>query len=234
LSNKLTDKEKTMKNKLAGLAIMGLMALGLSLPAEASLVVSGTVLYEGTQRNLIYDDDLEITWLDYTRADDTWGNQTSWAAGLSLTVNGVTYDSWRLPATVDGLTVSGYDGTTTAGYNITSSEMGHLYYSELGNKGFYDTSGNSQEGWGLINTGDFHNLDSSWYWSGTTYALNPTLAWYFRTNRGNQSATSKDKLYRALAVLPGQIQTVPEPATLLLIGSGLAGLVAVGKKRRGH
>jgi len=92
--------------------------------------------YAGVQ--VINDTDRNITWLDYSNAPDTWQNQVSWAANLAVTVNGVTYDNWRLPATVDGPYVWGYDGTTTAGYNITTSEMGHLYYTELVNKGYYD------------------------------------------------------------------------------------------------
>ncbi|MEK6777001.1 MAG: PEP-CTERM sorting domain-containing protein [bacterium] len=223
-----------MKKYLAGLAVGVLVALGSGIPAHASLVVSGTVDYMGAARNLIYDNDLDITWLDYTKSSNTWSNQTSWAANLALTVNGVTYDNWRLPATVDGPYVYGYDGTTTGGYNITTSEMGHLFYTELGNKGYYDTNGNSQAGYGLTNTGAFDNLVSSWYRSGTEYAYNPPYAWVFDMDDGNQSVDNKDTYLYVLAVLPGQIQAVPEPGSMLLIGSGLAGLVCLGKRRRGH
>lgn len=142
-----------MKKYLAGLAVMGVVALGLSGPAHASLVVSGTVNYDGADRNLIYDNDLNITWLDSTKVYSTWSSQVNWAANLVLTVNGVTYDNWRLPATVDGPFVWGNDGTTTDGYNITTSEMGHLFYTELHNKGFYDTNGNYQPDHGLTNKG---------------------------------------------------------------------------------
>lgn len=96
------------KQYLAGLVVAGLVALGLSVPAHASLVVSGTVDYMGAARNLIYDTDLNITWLDYTKGTANWSTQQSWAANLSLTVNGVTYDNWRLPATVDGPYVYGW------------------------------------------------------------------------------------------------------------------------------
>jgi len=193
-----------MKKYLAVLAVLGLVALGPVGPAEASLMVDGTVAYDGAQRNLIYDTDLNITWLDYTKSDDTWSSQMTWAANLALTVNGVTYDNRRLPATVDGPYVWSYDGSTSLGYNNTTSEMGHLYYTELGNKGYYDTNGNYQAGYGLINTGAFANLLSGWYWSGTECANNPGTECANNPNNGNQNANNKDNNNYALAVLPGE------------------------------
>jgi len=231
-NKQITLEEEAMKKYLAGLAVMGVVALGLSGPANASLMVSGTVNYDGADRNLIYDEDLNITWLDYTKAAGAWSNQVNWAADLALTVNGVTYDNWRLPATVDGPYVDGYDGTTTAGYNITTSEMGHLYYTELGNKGYYDTNGNYQPDYGLTNKGPFADLVSHWYWSGTEYANYPDAAWYFGTDGGPQDLGYKVTGYYALAVLPGQIQAVPEPGTLFLLGTGLSGMALLRKRAR--
>ena len=185
------------KRYVVGLAT-GLLVFGLAGGARATLTTVGTATYSGTAYNLIYDNDLQITWLDYTKGYDNWQNQKDWAntLGSSLTtvslLPGYTIapdwtTGWRLPSTVDGSYSWGYDGTTTAGYNITNSEMGHLYYTELGNKGYYDTSGNGpQAGWGLTNQVPFTNLIASWYWSGTEYADDPNSAWYFYTNYGYQ------------------------------------------------
>lgn len=133
-----------------------LVVFVLITPAHAFLINRGT---DTLGNRLIYDDDLDITWYDYSNAVDSWDNQVAWAGALSVDFGGDTYDDWRLPTTVDGLDQFGYDGTTTAGYNITSSEMGHLFYAESGNLGGYDSSGSYQPlGFGQANTGDFQNL----------------------------------------------------------------------------
>ncbi len=185
------------------LAVIMAMVMGFSVQADAALFNRGT---DTLGYRLIYDDVLGITWYDYTKSYDAWQNQVNWAGALDVDFGGTHYTDWRLPSTVDGQYVWGYDGTTTAGYNITTSEMGHLFYVGLGNKGYYDTSGVyvGDGNWGLLNTGDFQNLQPDYYWSGAEYAAGP-----IPTTRGTSTSATAARAWTVRAATTTPLLCVP-------------------------
>ena len=91
-----------------------------------------------------------------------------------------------------------------------------------------------QSGWGLSNTGPFDALQSNYYWSGLEYAPDTFGAWYFVFFNGGQDTSSKGFNYYALAVHSGDVgaSIVPVPAAVWLFGSGLLGLIGLGRQRR--
>ncbi len=240
-----------MKSRLLG-AVSACATAFVSLTAQA-VPVSGQGTWESTLQGrdldgspatfeAYYDTTLDITWLADASVNGqmTWDAANTWANNLD--VNGVT--GWRLPTMVDtgtpGCEGIAYTGTD-CGYNVQTgsaattvySEMASLFYDTLGNLADFDTSGATQSGSGLSNTGPFSNLWSSYYWSGLEYAPVTSRAWYFRFNNGRQYSFYKTfgGMY-ALAVRPGDVSTVPVPAAVWLFGSGLMGLLGVMRRKR--
>ena len=183
----------------------------------------------------------------------TWSDANTWAS--TLTVG--SYSGWRLPTMID----TGSAGCNTAnsgtdcGYNVQTktgnhtqyqagqtvySEMASLFYDTLGNKALLSTSGASQTGYGIVNPGDFQNMQSNFYWSGLSYSPDSTLAWDFDTAEGSQYNDSKTWTLYAMAVRPGDVlapaavvapAAVPVPASLPLLLSGIAALGVAGRRQ---
>ncbi|MCP3670651.1 MAG: DUF1566 domain-containing protein [Gammaproteobacteria bacterium] len=106
----------------------GLLAAGLfTVSAQAALYDRGN--------GMIYDDVLDITWLQdanyaqtsgyYADGRMTWADANTWAGQLSYG----GYDDWRLASA---------GNAPVSGYNVTTGELGHMFYNNLGN-----TAGNS-------------------------------------------------------------------------------------------
>lgn len=72
-------------NALASLYLRGL-----------GIITSGSEGSGGSYK-LIYDDVLDITWLDYTKSLNNWDSQMAWAGALEVTFDDQTFHDWRLP-----------------------------------------------------------------------------------------------------------------------------------------
>jgi len=78
----------------------------------------------------------------------------------------------------------------------------------------------------------FTNVQSDFYWSGTEYAPNPGVAWFFNSNGGSQSRVDKSFALYDVAVRPGDVAaSVPEPQTLALVLLALGETVVVRRRR---
>jgi hypothetical protein len=228
----LLNKLRRLKMKRFLSILLAFAAIGLAaVPAEATLIDRGG--------GLIYDDDLNITWLQdanyaMTSGYDTdglmtWSEAMTWAD--SLVYGG--YSDWRLPAIDPPNLKFGYNGTDGYGYNIsTGSEMGHLFYMELGNKAFYDVNGiSNQPGWGLVSTAPFANLQPYFYWTSFEYDLYGSSSSFNFEEGGQYGAFKGDPGFYSIAVRTGDVAaSVPEPGTLILMGPGIACLAFCRRK----
>ena len=224
---------KTTKNLLAAVAL----SVGLLSATGANAALTSTLGGQG-----VYDNDLNLTWLANANLAVTnafgvsginpagymnWNTAQSWIGAMN-TANYLGYNDWRLPTTLQPDAACGsQSGGISYGYNCTGSEMGHLFYNELGG-----VAGSSILATHNANLALFQNVQSRDYWSGTEYAPNTYVAWYFSTYNGYQNAGYKTSNMFALAVRPGQVAAVPEPETyaMLLVGLGLLGFMARRRK----
>lgn len=160
---------------------------------------------------LIYDDDLNITWLQDANYADTrgyddllysidtdgtmyWDDAVTWANNLSYQ----GYDDWRLP----------YNPDICQSHGCSASEMGHLYHIE---------------GISATTPGILLNVRPGGYWAGNERS--PGEPYWFGFADGGQGVDIQNPRFYAWAVRDGNSKPVPEPNTMLLLSSGFVGLV---------
>ena len=185
-----------------------ILIVGIAANAEASLIDRGN--------GLLYDPDLDITWLadaNYAMTsgydDDgkmTWSAAVTWAQQL----NYLGFTNWRLPTTLDPdpscveleSIIGPYD------YYCSGSEMGHLFYTELGAVPVLPTN-NAIYGPDLAL---FSNWQHKNYWSSTETAIDAVFpsctsdcVWDFDFKNGVQTGYPKGFRFYSVPVHPGDI-----------------------------
>lgn len=175
----------------------------------------------------------------------TWGGALHWIDAMN-TANYLGYSDWRLPTMVD-TGGSGCDfafSGTDCGLNVQTvsggqvySELAYMYYVNLDNIGSFDSFGQEQAGWGLVddtnNPNDeslFGSLQPYMYWSGVEETNNSSRAWSFGMLDGSQYTDRKTYGRYAWAVRPGDVVAAPVPEAdtyaLMALGMGVVGFLA--------
>ena len=165
-----------------------LLTLFLTAPSGAELLDRGN--------GLIYDDILDITWLEYANYSGetmTWDEAMSWADTFDFQ----GYDDWRLPAS----------DTSCIDDTCWESEMDYLFHVE-----------------GITSTtpGQFSDVNPYMYWSATDDSTDPSKAWRFNFKFGTRGVSTKTSTRYAWAVRDGDSTppVIPEPTGLVLIIAG--------------
>lgn len=169
------------------LALFGLGALMLaSGAAQAALTDRGG--------GLIYDDALNITWLqdaNYSGSTNwSWYGANDWASGLMYR----SFEDWRLP---------------------TLDEITYMYTDNLGGGLGTDKTGDQVSG-----SVTLHNIQ--WRYA-TSSSFDSTHGWSFSFSDGGQSRDSAKNTqgFGAWAVGQGDVGVVPIPAAIWLFASAL-------------
>lgn len=192
-----------------------------SAAVALSLLVSPT--YAGLvdrSAGLIYDEDLNITWLQDANVLAsrrgglvTWGEASGWAADFIYfdSVRNVELDDWRLPSSPE--------------------ELRHLYMVGLGGQIGYDLRYSHGSNYDL-----FENIQPAQYWTSMPLAVNPnnymqTFGFYLGTE---YSRDRNNEFAHVWLVRDGDVMhAVPEPKGYLLALTAL-GLLGLSTWRRKH
>jgi hypothetical protein len=199
------------------------LAILISTSANAALFDRGN--------GLIYDDALDITWLqdvNYALTSGYVSDGKMIKAEAQTWVNNLSFgdtSEWRLPSA----------GQAASGFNQTNSELGSMFYDSLGNVSnsgqflstFQDNNLNVQQ--------SFLNAETGLYWLDEDFNLAATRSWVMWSS-GYTGSQVVDAEGYAWAVHDGDIAknadltNVPIPASAFLFSSALFGLMVTRRQ----
>ena len=197
-----------------GVNMNSIRKLALAAALAASSLSASAELF-ARPGGMVYDSTQDITWLQNwnTNGQMDWTTANSWADNLVFG----GYDDWRLPTALSP------DGSGPCVNNCTVPELRHMFYTEFG-----ATAGASVLlGSNTANLALFNNLQPFLYWSGTAYAPDPRIAWFYSLGVGSQGIQYKPEQLYAVAIRTGDVAAVPEPQGVVLLLAGLIGLAVM-------
>lgn len=223
INNKQHYGEITMNRATMSGVLFAFLCIFLTSTSNAALVGRLETSPGSGNYQAFYDDQLNITWTANANINnqmDNYSNQNVWA--INLTLGGI--NDWRLASMDvdnDGTVIDCSSATQAA---CMDNEYGHLFYYGAG----------TTHGGGITATspGVFSDVQSGHYWPSINVVGAQVIGPSFHFGNGTLfNANLIQGSAYAWAVYDGDVANVPLPAAVWLLGSGLFGLICLGRRK---